>query len=618
MIKLITPNRLHRYVVGIDFGHAETSSAICDIEWDHEADQPLKPRDIVLWKSLNKEIITSAISKDYAGRIHIHDDAFKYIGEDRNNFRIGFKEKPTNIDGPQERLMIEFMRDVYLRIRENEPNLTDENHIVYIARPSGWQDEETKDVYKRMAIAAGIPLAGLTAESRAAIFYEKKENQRFSASIIKGAVVFDLGSSTLDVTYISGTNVVDQGINLGASIIDNAIFKHMILEPRKEISVFIGKHPEYRDALLFKSRQFKEKVYGSDGASPVTDCFYMEDVLLNRPSDIISEASQILPIRLKVENTEQLDNFIDQHENYRGRIKEFLSEFKQIYIKKKPIIGVLLVGGASNMHYIQGLIAESFEIDAVNVRKEKDPNLTVSRGIALLGSVDTVASVYREEFISSIPDAIDQEITFGELKGKLTDTIFSEIWASIIRSANNWAKRSKGVDKEKLNNQILNGLEKDLSTIVRGADSNLEKKCRSCLEKIIKNKCEDLIDRINRVIHHYAPDVDVFSKDVPFGTLLPKNFADGLIFENKNYFVAISKKISNNIIGDLIRSIFHNDEKSREIMIKRLPKFKEETKELLQNGILDEDVLERITDEIKEALKKLMTIKIKEVQIPIE
>ena len=619
MIRLITPSRSHRYVVGIDFGHAETSAAICDIDWDHKAEeQNLKPRDIVLWKSLNKEIITSAISKDYADRIHIHDDAFKYIGEDKNNFRIGFKEKPTNIDGPQERLMIEFMKDVYLRVRENEPDLTDENHIVYLARPSGWQDEETKDIYKKMALMAGIPLAGLTAESRAAIFYEKKENQRFSASIIKGAVVFDLGSSTLDVTYISGPHVVDQGINLGASIIDNAIFQHMILEPRKELSAFIEKYPEYRDALLYKSRQFKEKVYGSDGSSPVPDSFYVEDVLLNRPRVIIEEASQIPPIRLKVENTGQLDEFVDKFENYSGRISEFLSDFKRVHIKKKPINGVLLVGGASNMHYIPELIANSFGIDANRVRKEKDPNLTVSRGIALLGSVDTIANVYRKEYYSSIPEAIDKEITFEELKSELTDTIFSAIWDSIINSANNWAHKSKGVDKEKLNEQILNGLRNDLSTFFLGADSNLEKRCRTCLEKILQEKCEDLIDRINDVVAHYSADVSVSSKDVPFGTILPVYFANGLISKNTQYFIDISKKISNNIIMDFIRSLFHNDEKSRTLMIGRLPNFKEETKALLQNGILDEDALERITGKMKDALKKLMSSKIEEVQIPIE
>ena len=276
------------------------------------------------------------------------------------------------------------------------------------------------------------------------------------------------------------------------------------------------------------------------------------------------------------------------------------------------------MGGASNMHYIPELIANSFGIDANNVRKEKDPNLTVSRGIALLGSVDTVASVYREEYNNSIPDAIDEEITFEELKSKLTDTIFSAIWDSISKSANNWAEKSKGVDNEKLNKQILDGLENDLSTLVLGANSNLEKRCRTCLEKIIQEKCEDLIDGINDVVAHYSNDVSVSSKDVPFGTLLPITFANGLISENKQYFVAISKKISNNIIMDFIRSIFHNDEKSRRLMIERLPKFKEETKTLLQNGILDEDVLERITGEMKEAIKKLMSSKIKEVQIPIE
>ena len=34
MAKLVTPNQsCHQYVVGIDFGHGETSAAICPLEW---------------------------------------------------------------------------------------------------------------------------------------------------------------------------------------------------------------------------------------------------------------------------------------------------------------------------------------------------------------------------------------------------------------------------------------------------------------------------------------------------------------------------------------------------------------------------------------------------------
>ena len=39
MPKLITPSKSHEYVVGIDFGHAETSACVCKIEWGKNADE---------------------------------------------------------------------------------------------------------------------------------------------------------------------------------------------------------------------------------------------------------------------------------------------------------------------------------------------------------------------------------------------------------------------------------------------------------------------------------------------------------------------------------------------------------------------------------------------------
>ena len=60
----------------------------------------------------------------------------------------------------------------------------------------------------------------------------------FSKEISKGAIVFDLGSSTLDFTYLSDKDKpIDFGYDLGASIIDNAILENMIL---KDDDVILG------------------------------------------------------------------------------------------------------------------------------------------------------------------------------------------------------------------------------------------------------------------------------------------------------------------------------------------------------------------------------------------
>lgn len=64
--------------------------------------------------------------------------------------------------------MIRFMKEVYHRIRENNSGmLSDDNHLVYIATPSGW-DKNAQSLYLQMGVAAGLPMGGITKESRAA------------------------------------------------------------------------------------------------------------------------------------------------------------------------------------------------------------------------------------------------------------------------------------------------------------------------------------------------------------------------------------------------------------------------------------------------------------------
>ena len=57
MAKLIVPDKnKHKYVVGIDFGHGETSAAICSIEWGKDAGQrETKVQDIDLDRAARKK-----------------------------------------------------------------------------------------------------------------------------------------------------------------------------------------------------------------------------------------------------------------------------------------------------------------------------------------------------------------------------------------------------------------------------------------------------------------------------------------------------------------------------------------------------------------------------------
>ena len=214
---LITPDKnRHEYVIGIDLGHGETSAAFCPIGWD------LAPGELEMIKDLdfgsNSKVVPSAISITTDNQAYIGEAAFLPEILKKAEVNVCFKKRPENVDGEKEKLMIRYMHEVYNIIREkNSALFTDYNHVVYIATPSGW-DDEAKSLYCQMAAKAGLPIAGITSESRAAFVKAQQDvSSGLPQYIDKGAIVFDMGSSTLDFTYLQENNIKDYGYDCGAS-----------------------------------------------------------------------------------------------------------------------------------------------------------------------------------------------------------------------------------------------------------------------------------------------------------------------------------------------------------------------------------------------------------------
>ena len=154
------------YVIGIDLGHGETSAAICPMQWDTDVKMLEPTKDLEMGG--NKKVLPSAITILNDGKAYIGDAAFNPEILKQAKVRVCFKQAPKNLNGEAEQLMIRFMHEVYVRIRENNSGmLTDTNHLVYIATPSGW-DSSTQQLYVEMARMAGVPIGGVTKESRAA------------------------------------------------------------------------------------------------------------------------------------------------------------------------------------------------------------------------------------------------------------------------------------------------------------------------------------------------------------------------------------------------------------------------------------------------------------------
>lgn len=370
------------HVIGIDLGHGETSAAICSLQWDVNVDQLDPVKDLKL--SGNNAVIPSAITFLDDGSARVGESAFNTDLLKKAKVHVGFKRKPENIDGEAEKTMIRFMKEVYNGIRSEYAGiLTEGNHLVYIATPSGW-DKATKQLYVRMAQAAGLPTPddGVTSESRAAFVKAQHDaTLLLGRSVDKGAIVFDMGSSTLDFTYMNTSesldHPIDNGYNCGASHVEKAILENLEKE-NESIQLFERKYPELRDYLMFVVRKFKEEVYTKPDER-IRKTYNFEDFI---------DDEELEDERFKIAFMPGELNEILEKEGYIDSIRNALLDFKNNYIPGKQIYGVLLTGGASRMSFIKSLVCSCWDVDEDQVHYDIDPSLTISRGVAEVARMD--------------------------------------------------------------------------------------------------------------------------------------------------------------------------------------------------------------------------------------
>ena len=113
---IVPDKNRHEYVIGIDFGHGETSAAFCPIGWD------LAPGDLEAVKDVdfgaNRKVLPTAINIQPNGQAFLGEAAFSPERLKKATVEVLFKKKPENIDGEKEQLMIRYMHEVYALIRE--------------------------------------------------------------------------------------------------------------------------------------------------------------------------------------------------------------------------------------------------------------------------------------------------------------------------------------------------------------------------------------------------------------------------------------------------------------------------------------------------------------------
>ena len=439
-------------------------------------------------------------------------------------------------------IMTIFMREVYRRIRERCVQLTDDNHIVYIACPSNpqkWNDEELQ-LYCQLALDAGIPIAkidddsvGIIRESRAA-FLKARSNPSSKSSIREGILLIDFGSSTVDLTYYSSLHTdkpIDGGGDCGASHFESIVMEDLVKQ-NPNVKDAVTQIPASKTAILLSIREAKEKYYR-----------YSEEDLEVSLSLTKVTAGAIKGSIDEYYSSETIDSLMS---DYKLSIKECFSRFEQNVTLGKPIKLIFLTGGASRMGFVQDLAKEVFHYND-KVYIEPDPSLTISNGIALAGRADLRAYALRKKLLSS--PGLTERIS-PDVLDVTADRVASSAIEIIEKNYKRFAESSSSLS--------ISSLENDLTNSVKSLP------CSSFLNDsftdILRRKVNNLITKdLNNIVGNYFPDESIpqispnrkFSVSSVSNTSIDTVIGDSVSTITEDFFEGTLK-----VIGTLVGGVF--------------------------------------------------------------
>lgn len=478
------------YVIGIDLGHGETSAAICPMQWDTAVEKLEGAKDLDMGG--NKKVMPSAITILDNGNAYIGDAAFNPEILKQAVVRVCFKQAPKDVDGDAEKLMIRFMHEVYKRIRENNKAiLTDTNHIVYIATPSGW-DKPTQDLYVEMARIAELPIAGVTKESRAAFVRAQHDvTSGLVRNIDKGSIVFDMGSSTLDFTYMNKNlpGLVDHGYDCGASFIEKSIYAHQQKES-DAIKQFESKYPNLIDYLVFEARKVKEQVY-FDPSLKVKKTINFEDFIDDE--DLEDERFRL------TYKPGDLNEFLTDN-GYIKSIEDAMIDYKENHIPNQEIYGIFLTGGASRMDFIIPLVCKCWNVSESQVYRDQDPSLTISQGVAEVARMDLRTDGMEESLSKEIDEVISKDDIYNLFIEKFGKEYLDKITEAMSEPIIAYPQVTKDIDK------TINGLKLNIRASINKVTGEFSNKVPEFLCLAIEEGTSDIRNQVQMIVSNYSSE----------------------------------------------------------------------------------------------------------------
>lgn len=413
-------------IVGIDYGHGETSAGYVNSENVQGNEIPMQDLQIKDEKTVIPSIICKAKSGEY-----IINPSTKDIAK-AEDVGISFKaplvgnERYKQIDSKNKVFFKEFLSHVYNSIVENENNPlhVDDGNMdfkVYIACPSGWDKNQIKEYKRFVCEDCKIPLVDIVEESRAAYIASRRKVGEGIRTQGGNVLVIDFGSSTVDFTYFNNDSKFDpvhEGYPYGASQIEKDILSYIIKsnpEAKNNVNFVCSKCGERMgmNSLLFGIRKQKEEYFSTDNSVNFNPSIHLRELFSDKSlTGMYIEAK---------EEEGYTKEFLIKYilKDYIGNLSKMLDDF----LTKDGVTSidkVILTGGASRMFFFKDMVATKYGVSKENhtLIVDLEPNVTISEGIAAFGYMSEMSNLV--EF--PLNDAVDEWIA-DQLPKLLKSTI---------------------------------------------------------------------------------------------------------------------------------------------------------------------------------------------------
>lgn len=409
-------------IVGIDFGHGETSAGFLDS--DNVIGNEVQMSDLNIVGE--EKVIPSVVCIMPSDDVVISPSAYqiakaKELGISFKDPLIG-SEKYSKISDSHLRFFEMFLSKTYEAIRGNSNNPLhvsqdgETDFLVYIACPSGWNEEQINAYKEFTNSTCNIPVVDIVKESRAAYIAARRTVGGGIRTQGGNVLVIDYGSSTIDFTYFNNESrfePVHEGYKLGARIIEETFLEYLKeheSEAYENISLVEKKCGPIKgnNVLLYIIRKLKEEYF----ISPNQEIFQLSIDLSKILLDKSLRGRYIEPSSGDGYSKQKVLDILSAYINdLANMLDDFLTKEGVSSIDK-----VILTGGASRMFFFKELVSRKYDVckDNGTLIVDLNPSLTISRGIAAFGYMNEKSEINEtplwedvNKFIkSSLPDIL--------------------------------------------------------------------------------------------------------------------------------------------------------------------------------------------------------------------